>query len=313
MIDIETLNFILVQMDVMETGCASLEHPERMNELEYMEEASSILQRLAAGESTSQAAALAFERRLDASELSAEARQARLDAVAEELEAQQRLEVQRKLIPSLPHGQMDTEAMTLLLWQADLMGTGCNLQEGMADEYASEAEEIVELTAAGMDFQVAVEQVFDERFWPECLRSTDRKKRMKSLLQAVKAVLLTQGKATRSDEKIFKTTPLSAEFFRTVFSDTFLFGDKPAKILQNSTLSPKEKKFARNIQRTSLYNQDNFDACADLCNRLNDLYHWQSNSEGPLFFSGSILYLLEVTEKDVNWFIDQVKNSRESA
>ena len=110
-----------------------------------------------------------------------------------------------------------------------------------------------------------------------------------------------------------KRGALSQEFFKTVFTDRFLFRDIPFEVLEGTGLTEEEKMFALRIYKTNYYNEKTYEDCAHLVDRLDGIYRWQSNSEGPLFFSGSILYLLEVTEKDVNWFIDQVKNSRESA
>lgn len=183
--DKEYLNHMLVQLDVMQTGCGCFDGHEVIKEFEYMPEAEAIVQLLAGGADARDAVTQAFEPRFDAAGLPLAEREEHLAALASELQAQQRLAVLRRARPALQGGRMDSMAMNLLLWQADLMGTGCNIQEGMADEYSSEAHEITGLLASGMEFRAALEQVFDERFWEGCLQEARRSPSLQALLSTV--------------------------------------------------------------------------------------------------------------------------------
>lgn len=69
---------------------------------------------------------------------------------------------------------MDAEQLMLLLWHIDPMRTCCNVNEGMEDEYASEARDIGERLAAGEDARSAVLAVFDAYFWDGCLLEASR-------------------------------------------------------------------------------------------------------------------------------------------
>ena len=56
---------------------------------------------------------------------------------------------------------MDAEQLMFLLWHVDPMGTCCNANEGMEDEYWSQARDIGERLATGEDPRSAVLAVFD--------------------------------------------------------------------------------------------------------------------------------------------------------
>ena len=183
--DKEFLNDILVQMDIMQTGCGCFDGLKVSGEFEYLPEAQTIVQQRANGSSAREAVTQAFAARFDAAKLSPEQREEHLVQLTEKLEEQDRLEVFRQLKPVLVNRRMDVNTMSLLLWQADLMGTGCNIQEGMADEYSSEADEITGLLASGMEFRAALEQVFDERFWEGCLQEARRSPSLQALLSTV--------------------------------------------------------------------------------------------------------------------------------
>ena len=96
---------------------------------------------------------------------------------------------------------------------------------------------------------------------------------------------------------------LSQEFFRTVFTDAFIFREEPFAVLEKSKLSEDEKMLAIRIYRSSSYNDKTYDACVELVGRLDGIFHWQSNSEGPAVFCSKILYLLKLKKKDIEWFI----------
>ena len=111
--------------------------------------------------------------------------------------------------------------------------------------------------------------------------------------------------------RINRSIALSPAFFTTVFSDAFIFADKSKQLLSDSTLSADEKTLARQVLTSNLYNAANMDACMDLCNATSEIYHWQSNSEGPLIFASCILYLLRFKGENVDWFIHHVKHARQ--
>ncbi|MBF5007243.1 hypothetical protein [Diaphorobacter caeni] len=187
--DKEFLNHILVQADVLQTGCGCFDGQEVTGELEYIREAEAMLHLTASGLSSHDAVEQAFGPRWDAANTSATQRTAQLVELTELFDSQKRLEAFRQILPQLPEGGMDATTMNLLLWQADLMGTCCNVQEGMSDEYGSEADEIVALLASGIDFPQALNQVFDGRFWSGCLQSESRLPDVQSLIGKVQALI----------------------------------------------------------------------------------------------------------------------------
>ena len=99
---------------------------------------------------------------------------------------------------------------------------------------------------------------------------------------------------------------LSDEFFKVVFNDAFIFsayrGTTAQQILDESSLSEDEKKFALRVYRSKLYTQDTQQQCIDLCDQLVDVFQWQSNSEGACIFASKIWYLLLAQEQDVDCF-----------
>jgi ubiquitin C-terminal hydrolase len=99
---------------------------------------------------------------------------------------------------------------------------------------------------------------------------------------------------------------LSDDFFKIVFNDEFIFsayrGPTAKQILDESSLSEDEKKFALRVYRSKLYTQDTQQQCIDLCDQLVDVFHWQSNTEGACIFASKIWYLLLAQEQDVDWF-----------
>lgn len=80
---------------------------------------------------------------------------------------------------------MDAEQLMQLLWRVDPMGTCCNVNEEMEDEYGSEARDIAERLAAGEDPRSAVLAVFDEYFWDGCLLEASRVKYLEQILAAL--------------------------------------------------------------------------------------------------------------------------------
>lgn len=115
-----------------------------------------------------------------------------------------------------------------------------------------------------------------------------------------------------SMSEIYRRTKLSQEFFKTIFTDAFMFKGKPFQILEKTSLSEDEKNFAIGIYNASIYKAKNFEACVDICENTRDIFSWQDNSEGPLVFCGKILFLLKIKKKDVAWFVNCWSGSNES-
>jgi hypothetical protein len=69
------------------------------------------------------------------------------------------------------------------LQRADLMGTGCVLNDGMEDEYEPEAAEIARRVNSGEQFRDSVIATFDDQFWPGCLDEGTRSTALDRLLQ----------------------------------------------------------------------------------------------------------------------------------
>ena len=183
--DTDFLNHILVQMDIAQTGCGWFDGTEIVGEFEYLNEAETIVQLLASGSPAQQAVSQAFAARFDAANLPPEQRQAHIAQLSRELQTQQRLQVLRTMKPRLPGPLLDVSTLSLLLWQTDPMGTGCNVQEGLSGEYYSAAEATIALRATGLALEPALRQVFDEQFWPGCLQADHRQAHLQTLLQTV--------------------------------------------------------------------------------------------------------------------------------
>ena len=66
---------------------------------------------------------------------------------------------------------MNTDKISIVLWQLDPMRTGCTGDEAMRDEYEFQAEEISALISDGIPARTAIVQVFEKWFWEDCLVS----------------------------------------------------------------------------------------------------------------------------------------------
>lgn len=107
---------------------------------------------------------------------------------------------------------------------------------------------------------------------------------------------------------------LSANFFRTVFTDAFIFGRQwqggSIESHVNALLStPEERRLALEIHKSCLYPTHRRE-CEILCKELSDTFRWASNSEGSFVFAGKILYLLRKLDKDVVWFKTRIQSAR---
>ena len=81
---------------------------------------------------------------------------------------------------------MDIETLNNILWRIDPMGTCCAVNEGMEDEYLTEAREIAERLSRGEDPHSAVVAVFDQWFWDGCLLEAPRKARLELIMDELR-------------------------------------------------------------------------------------------------------------------------------
>ena len=65
------------------------------------------------------------------------------------------------------------ENLSKILYAHDLVGTSCNRNKGMEDEYDVEARHIVNLLSLGIPFRTALYDVFSFFFWDGCLKSVE--------------------------------------------------------------------------------------------------------------------------------------------
>lgn len=85
-----------------------------------------------------------------------------------------------------------TKRIARRLYELDPMNTCCSVNDGMADEYLSEAQEIAQLLGNGVLLRAAVKQTFDSRFWDGCLEEHTRAVGLHALLTAL-ASEITEG------------------------------------------------------------------------------------------------------------------------
>ena len=93
---------------------------------------------------------------------------------------------------------MNIDAINQLLWQLDPMNTCCNVNEGMEDEYWSQASEIARRLEQGETPRAAIIATFDFWFWEDCLLSDDR---LPLLEQMVSALAETPSQNTQSADQ----------------------------------------------------------------------------------------------------------------
>ena len=60
-------------------------------------------------------------------------------------------------------------ALSKIFYEHDPMGTSCNVNKNMRDEYDSEASHIVQLLSDGVPFRTALHDVFSFFFYDGCL------------------------------------------------------------------------------------------------------------------------------------------------
>jgi hypothetical protein len=69
-----------------------------------------------------------------------------------------------------------------ILWRLDPMGTSCNVNEGMEDEYDVEASKLVQRMREGAELRQAVVEVFEKAFWVACFETPKKRPALKRLL-----------------------------------------------------------------------------------------------------------------------------------
>ena len=87
-----------------------------------------------------------------------------------------------------------TVHISKVLFELDPMNTCCNVNEGMEDEYLTEARTIASLLRTGIAVRDAVKLTFDEAYWVGCLEEPTRAQG----LDAVVASLASGELTTRS-------------------------------------------------------------------------------------------------------------------
>lgn len=80
---------------------------------------------------------------------------------------------------------MNSKEISTVLWKLDPMRTGCAGDEEMRDEYEFQAEEIADLTTAGMPLRSAVIEVFEKWFWEDCLTSSIDTSRLDAIVETI--------------------------------------------------------------------------------------------------------------------------------
>ena len=80
---------------------------------------------------------------------------------------------------------MNVDAINQLLWQLDPMNTCCNVNEGMEDEYWSQASDIAKRLEQGETPRAAIIATFDFWFWEDCLLSDERLPLLEQMVSAL--------------------------------------------------------------------------------------------------------------------------------
>jgi len=75
------------------------------------------------------------------------------------------------------------------LYEHDPMTTCCNVNDGMEDEYLSEAKDIVRHLTEGVPLRDALIRTFDHWFWKGCLLEERRKSRFDALVTSLTTIV----------------------------------------------------------------------------------------------------------------------------
>lgn len=92
----------------------------------------------------------------------------------------------------------------------------------------------------------------------------------------------------------------------------FFFNKVSVETLTAAKLGETEIALALRIHKSSLY-PSLLSECIALCNQLDGLYRWESNSEGSRIFASKILFLLRFKGEDVAWFSRRLRQARGEA
>ena len=80
---------------------------------------------------------------------------------------------------------MNIDEINQILWKLDPMNTCCNVNEGMEDEYWSQASEIARRLEQGETPRAAIIATFDFWFWEDCLLSDERLPLLEQMVSAL--------------------------------------------------------------------------------------------------------------------------------
>ena len=80
---------------------------------------------------------------------------------------------------------MNIDEINQILWNLDPMNTCCNVNEGMEDEYWSQASEIARRLEQGETPRAAIIATFDFWFWEDCLLSDERLPLLEQMVSAL--------------------------------------------------------------------------------------------------------------------------------
>lgn len=185
-----------------------------------------------------------------------------------------------------------------ILWDIDPMNTGCKEKRGMQKEYWGKACGIFYLLDKGKDEHHAVNSVFDDYFYGEYVSDEQRRDALNQVANNI-----TKEKFSLSPARIKLLEEVDSKFLRLVFRDAFIFSGNIENYfdLHESDFSIGQKKLAKKIRSKSLYPERDDDVFK-LMDDLDDMFVWQSNSDGLLYFVGNILFLLDYFKKDADWF-----------
>lgn len=75
------------------------------------------------------------------------------------------------------------------LYERDPMNTCCNANEGMEDEYLSEAMDIVRHLCRRVPLRDALIMTFDQRFWEGCLLEPRRRPQFDALISSLSTIV----------------------------------------------------------------------------------------------------------------------------
>ena len=178
------------------------------------------------------------------------------------------------------------------------MNTGCKEKRGMQKEYWGKACGIFYLLDKGKDEHHAVNSVFDDYFYGEYVSDEQRRDALNQVANNI-----TKEKFSLSPARIKLLEEVDSKFLRLVFRDAFIFSGNIENYfdLHESDFSIGQKKLAKKIRSKSLYPERDDDVFK-LMDDLDDMFVWQSNSDGLLYFVGNILFLLDYFKKDADWF-----------